>query len=400
MRHIEIYGWITGLALFAASAHAEDNLNVQWTATLAVDAADGSTLVSGYAETQSPQCAPTRRAYLARRTAEGSEVWRTAIPPIGGLQELEIDAVLAAEVHAAAVDPATGEIFVTAEMLTAWQSAGCAAGVATAIGTSILRLDAQGTVLGDTYFGERPTGPAPATFSCEQRCAPHRLPQIIGRSVVVDEAGLVQIAGGRIDPAQRTAEDAFVTTLTSSLAPWSPRSGLTIFKSHGGGLTDLVCTIPSESYLVSISTLADTLIKGPQASLSSVDDCILEINYGGETPSDHYTYPSYGIEASFSLPPDSANLRLSIDMKVPSYYPDTAAVTFLVWDRQQRRFVEFEQIYPRFDKSIKAELNHGNPSLFLNAEGNLRMRVVFTYNATNPMYAESVDIDQLEIEPY
>ncbi len=388
--------WMLALAAMALAGATWAESAVEWTHTLATDATDGSTLVGGFATEETGGCIPVQRAYIARQAADGSELWRTAIPPAEGLDDLDSQHVMATTVHDATIDPQTGEIFATAEMLTTWQGATCPAGVASAIGTSVLRLAPDGTVLGDTYLGKRPAGLPTAAFGCDQRCAPDRLPQIIGRSVTIETDGLIQISGGRRGPRHSsTGLDTFVANLPSHLGPL-PNPDLTFFDGGTSGDTlNFFCTIAAESHLVSIKSLPDTTFTGNQSYLSSIDDCILKINYTGFDSG--VQFPDYGIETEFNLPTTTTALLLTIDMQLPSYYH--SPIVFQLKNRQPDRWVEIASFAPDANNKVKERVTASNPSSFIDAAGNLIMRVVFKYNTATPQYAESVDIDELEIEP-
>ncbi len=397
MKKMILICWIGALALTITGAvWAESGQGVEWTDVLTTDT-DGSTLIGGFSVEATNGCAPSRRAYIAFLSPDGTEQWRTTIPPSDGVSNLEPQHVLTATVHDAAIDPQTGEIFTIAEVLTAWQGGSCAAGITTAIGTAVIQLAHDGTVLGDVFLGPRPTGPPADTFGCDERCAPDRLQQIVGRRITIEPTGQLRIAGRQRAPRDaKGARDAFVADLSPPLDTVSSPD-LTFFTSGPGGVLDHFCNMWAESHLVSVTSLPKTTILGSYTNLAAVDDCILQIKYAGLGSVDQFD--DYGIETKFHLPVSATRLRLVVDLTLPPYYLFGKVGLFLK-DRTEARFVQVATLIPDSYNKIKARFPLDDPTPYIDAEGSLLMRVVFKYNTETPFYDDSVDIDQLEIEPY
>ena len=377
------------------------------TAARFLDLGDGTWLFVGSRATKRHSCAPAETTFVARRQPDGAEIWRSQLPPAalsrGPASPGSLDPryVLASKVHGLAVDTGDHEIFVVSEVLLAWAGGDCAAGVATAVGTWISRFSIDGELLADTYLGTRPAGPPAGPFSCSQRCAPDRLPQLAGRSIVVQPDDTIQIAGLR-RPARSALgvgrEEFFVKRLARDLGqPMAPSSGLAKTYPFNSGVGAEFCSISAPGgHIVSINALPNTMLAGSYANLFNSDDCVVAFTYAsapGPT-----TEPLYGIAAEFNVPPDARSLVFSVDLTVPTYH--IGPVMMQLWDREVGDYLTVLRLHPdSAGKIVQVAHPMAEPGRYVSAEGQVSTRLVAEYDPTVSGYEESIELDKLEIEP-
>ena len=178
--------------------------------------------------------------------------------------------------------------------------------------------------------------------------------------------------------------------------PDPARPAAEIFSGQGD-LKSQFCTLAPTSHLVSVAALPETLLAGYQPYLFASDDCVLAVNYGGNAAP--LSFPLYGLTADFSVPPNAAGLTVEIDLTLPLYQPGPLLVQ--LEDRQLGEFVGIARLYPDAAGQIEEAFSPAlDPAPYIDVDGIVSMRLLVEYNSLMPSYAESVDIDKLEIEPY